>query len=67
MPLTDMKCRNAKGQIKSRKLSDGGGLHLLINPDGAKYWRLPIGGTASNARLRSRLSGCRLIEARARD
>jgi len=40
MPLTDTKCRNAKGQIKSRKLSDGGGLHLLITPDGAKYWRL---------------------------
>lgn len=40
MPLTDSKCRNAKGQIKPRKLSDGRGLHLLINPDGAKYWRL---------------------------
>ena len=40
MPLTDTKCRNAKGQIKPRKLSDGGGLHLLINSDGAKYWRL---------------------------
>ena len=40
MPLTDAKCRNAKGQIKPRKLSDGGGLHLLVNPDGAKYWRL---------------------------
>ena len=40
MPLTDTKCRNAKGQIKPRKLSDGGGLHLLITPDGAKYWRL---------------------------
>jgi hypothetical protein len=40
MPLTDTKSRNAKGQIKSRKLSDGGGLHLLITPDGGKYWRL---------------------------
>src|SRR5882724_7016178 len=40
MALTDTKCRNAKGQIKPRKLSDGGGLHLLVNPDGAKYWRL---------------------------
>ena len=40
MQLTDTKCRTAKGQIKPRKLSDGGGLHLLINPDGAKYWRL---------------------------
>jgi hypothetical protein len=40
MPLTDVRCRNAKAQDKPRKLSDGGGLHLLINPDGAKYWRL---------------------------
>jgi hypothetical protein len=40
MALTDTKCRTAKGQIKLRKLSDGGGLHLLITPDGAKYWRL---------------------------
>jgi integrase len=40
MPLTDVKCRNAKGQIKPYKLSDGGGLHLLVNPDGARYWRL---------------------------
>jgi integrase len=40
MPLTDVKCRNAKVQIKPYKLSDGGGLHLLINADGAKYWRL---------------------------
>jgi hypothetical protein len=40
MPLTDVKCRNAKAQIKPYKLSDGSGLHLLINSDGAKYWRL---------------------------
>src|ERR1700692_3227897 len=40
MPLTDLKCRNAKGQITPYKLSDGGGLHLLVNADGAKYWRL---------------------------
>jgi integrase len=40
MPLTDVKCRNAKGQIKLYKLSDGGGLHLLVTADGAKYWRL---------------------------
>jgi hypothetical protein len=53
MPLTDTKCRNAKGQIKPRKLSDGGGLHLLINPDGAKYWRLAYRGMASNAPLQS--------------
>jgi hypothetical protein len=35
-----VKCRNAKGKIKPHKLSDGGGLHLLVNADGAKYWRL---------------------------
>jgi integrase len=40
MPLTDVKCRNARGKIKPYKLSDGGGLHLLINTVGAKYWRL---------------------------
>jgi len=40
MPLTDAKCRNAKGKINRHKLSDGGGLHLLVNADGAKYWRL---------------------------
>ena len=40
MPLTDVKCRNAKGQIRPYKLSDGGGLHLLVKTDGAKYWRL---------------------------
>jgi len=40
MPLTDVRCRSAKGKINPHKLSDGGGLHLLITPDGAKYWRL---------------------------
>ena len=40
MPVTDVKCRNAKRKIKPHKLSDGGGLHLLVNADGAKYWRL---------------------------
>src|SRR5450759_5975089 len=40
MPLTDVKCRNAKGQISPYKLSDGGGLYLLVNSEGAKYWRL---------------------------
>jgi integrase len=40
MPLTDTAVRNAKGLAKPRKLSDGGGLHLLVNPDGARYWRM---------------------------
>ena len=44
MPLLDVKCRNAKGQTSPYKLSDGGGLYLLVNPDGAKYWRLAYHG-----------------------
>lgn len=30
----------AKGKEKPYKLADGGGLYLLVNPNGAKYWRL---------------------------
>jgi integrase len=40
MPLTDTAVRNAKGRERPQKLSDGGGLHLLVNPDGARYWRM---------------------------
>ena len=39
MPLTDTTIRNAKPATKPRKLSDGGGLHLLLHPNGGKYWR----------------------------
>lgn len=31
---------NAKPQDKDYKLSDGGGLYLLVRPGGAKLWRL---------------------------
>jgi integrase len=40
MPLKDVAVRNAKPSAKSRKLSDGGGLHILIQPTGSKLWRL---------------------------
>lgn len=40
IPLTDTAVRNAKGREKPFKLSDGGGLFLLVQPDGARYWRL---------------------------
>lgn len=40
MLLTDVKARTAKFQDKPYKLSDSGGLFLLINPSGSKYWRL---------------------------
>ncbi|MBW9265840.1 MAG: integrase arm-type DNA-binding domain-containing protein [Candidatus Thiodiazotropha sp. (ex. Lucinisca nassula)] len=39
MALTDTAIRNAKPHDKARKLFDGGGLFLLINPNGSKYWR----------------------------
>src|SRR6516162_6129318 len=40
MRLTDTRVRNAKPQAKAYKLSDGGGMYLLVAPDGARYWRL---------------------------
>ena len=40
MVFTDTHIRNAKPKAKSYKLSDGGGMYLLVKPDGARYWRL---------------------------
>jgi Arm domain-containing DNA-binding protein len=40
MPLRDTTARNAKPSAKAKKLSDGGGLHLLVQPTGSKLWRL---------------------------
>ena len=39
MALTDAAIRNAKARDKAWKLSDSGGLFLLIQPTGAKLWR----------------------------
>jgi len=39
-PLTDIAPRNAKKKDKPYKLADGGGLYLLVNTDGARYWRM---------------------------
>ncbi len=39
MPLNDLKIRTAKAQHKPYKLSDSGGLFLLVTPKGSKYWR----------------------------
>ena len=36
----DVVYRNAKPKDKPYKLTDGKGLFLLVNTDGAKYWRL---------------------------
>jgi integrase len=40
MPLSDLKCRNAKSGPKLQKLSDGGGLQLWVKPTGGRLWRL---------------------------
>lgn len=37
--LSDAKVRNAKPTEKPFKLADGGGLFLLVQPNGAKLWR----------------------------
>lgn len=44
--LTDSAVRNAKAREKPYKLSAGGGLYLLINPTGSRWWRLKfrVGG-----------------------
>ncbi|HXA47591.1 MAG TPA: Arm DNA-binding domain-containing protein [Burkholderiaceae bacterium] len=39
-PLVDSQPQNALPKSKPYKLSDGGGLYLLINTDGTKYWRM---------------------------
>lgn len=38
--LTDAAIRKAKPLEKPYKLSDSGGLFLLLNPNGARWWRL---------------------------
>ncbi|MFT9454136.1 tyrosine-type recombinase/integrase [Komagataeibacter saccharivorans] len=38
MALTDTACRAAKGREADYKLSDGGGLYLLVKPSGARLW-----------------------------
>ncbi len=39
MPLTEMKCRHAKPADKPYKLTDGGGLFLMVSTSGARLWR----------------------------
>jgi len=37
--LSDVRIRGAKSPARPQKLTDGGGLYLLLQPNGAKYWR----------------------------
>lgn len=38
--LTVLDVKNAQPRENEYKLTDGGGLYLLVKPTGAKYWRL---------------------------
>jgi integrase len=38
--LSDAKIRRAKPGARPHKLYDGGGLFLLLHPNGSRYWRL---------------------------
>jgi integrase len=40
MPLTDIVVRKAKGRVAPYKMADGGGMYVLVRPDGARYWRM---------------------------
>lgn len=40
MALTELKVKKAKPTDKQQKISDGGGLYLLIHPNGGKYWQM---------------------------
>ena len=37
--LTESAVKEAKPTTKQFKLSDGGGLYLLVHSNGSKYWR----------------------------
>ena len=39
MPLSDAKCRSAQPGNKLQKSTDGGGLQLWVQPNGARLWR----------------------------
>jgi hypothetical protein len=51
MALSLFSFQNAKAREKPYKLTDGDGLHLLVNPNGSKLWRLRyrFGGKQSMA------------------
>lgn len=40
MPLTDTEARKTPPGERPKKLFDGAGLYLLVNPNGTRWWRL---------------------------
>ena len=47
--LTDASLRAAKPRAEAYKLTDGGGLHLLVTPSGSRLWRLRYGHGATES------------------
>lgn len=41
-PLSDIKIKNAKIKDKQYKMFDGGGLYILVKPNGSKLWQMKI-------------------------
>ena len=51
--LTEVVIKKVKHKPKQFKLSDGGGLYLLVHPNGSKYWRFDFrfGGKQKSSSL----------------
>ena len=66
--LTDRRIAAAKPRAKPYRLSDGGGLLLVIYPGGAKGWavRLTVNGKRRDVSLGAGYPGMSLADARAR-
>ncbi len=51
MKLTELKCKNAKPEVKAKKYADGMGLYLEVMPNGSKYWRMKYRHLGKEKRL----------------
>jgi hypothetical protein len=51
MPLTENRAKNAKPLERAYKLADSEGLFLLVQPNGAKLWRMKYRFAGKEKRL----------------
>ena len=51
MPARLKPRKEKKRKEKSYKLSDGGGLYLLVEPNGSRYWRMKYRVAGKEKRL----------------
>jgi hypothetical protein len=52
--LSDQVLRRAKAAPKPRKLLDGGGLYVIVRPNGSRWWRLDYTRPGSGKRPSAR-------------